>query len=52
MSKNMFFKNKGPFKLNILFPKQSNSGIIKDIKSLDKAWKKDINFFELLLIKT
>ena len=33
MSKNIFFESKGPFKLNILFPKYSNSEIkINDIK--------------------
>ena len=51
MSKNMFFKSKGPFKLNILFPKQSNSGVIQDIKTLDKAEKSDLTFFDSLLYK-
>ena len=45
MSKNIFFKSKGPFKLNILFPKQSNSGVIQDIKTLDKAEKVRFNVF-------
>ena len=49
MSKNIFFKSKGPFKLNILFPKQSKSKItISDIKTLDKAGKLDLTFFEYL----
>ncbi len=49
MSKNIFFKSKGPFKLNILFPHQSNSKInIKNIKTLDKAEKSDLTFFESL----
>ncbi len=51
MSKNMFFKSKGPFKLNILFPKQSNTGVIQDIKTLDKAEKSDLTFFDSLLYK-
>jgi UDP-3-O-[3-hydroxymyristoyl] glucosamine N-acyltransferase len=52
MSKNIFFKSKGPFKLNILFPNQSNSKInIEDIKTLDKAEKFDITFFESLNYK-
>ena len=51
MSKNIFFKSKGPFKLNILFPKQSNSGVIQDIKTLDKAEKSDLTFFDSLLYK-
>ena len=51
MSKNIFFKSKGPFKLNILFPKQSNSSVIQDIKTLDKAEKSDLTFFDSLLYK-
>jgi len=52
MSKNIFFKSKGPFKLNILFPNQSNSKInIKNIKTLDKAEKSDLTFFESLNYK-
>ena len=51
MSKNMLFKSKGPFKLNILFPKQSNTGVIQDIKTLDKAEKSDLTFFDSLLYK-
>ncbi len=47
MSKNIFFENKGPFKLNILFPKITNSkNIIKDIKTLSMAGKSDIAFFD------
>ena len=49
MSKNIFFKSNGPFKLDILFPNQSNSKIkIKDIKTLDKAEKLDLTFFDSL----
>ena len=52
MSKNIFFKSKGPFKLNILFPKQSKSKIIiSDIKTLDKAGKLDLTFFDSLNYK-
>ena len=52
MSKNIFFKRKGPFKLNILFPKHSKSKItIKDIKTLDKAGKLDLTFFDSLNYK-
>ena len=48
MSKNFFFESKGPFKLNILFPEHSTSKIyIKDIKTLDKAGKSDLTFFDL-----
>ena len=40
MSNNIFFKKKGPFKLNYLFPKHSNYKLnIVDIKTLDKANK-------------
>ena len=47
MSKNLFFKSKGPFKLDFLFPNYSSSKIIiKDIKSLDKAGKTDLTFFD------
>ena len=52
MSKNIFFERKGPFKSNVLFPKHSNSKIsIKDIKSLDKAEKFDLTFFDSLNYK-
>ena len=52
MSKNIFFKSNGPFKLNILFPNKSNSKIeIKDIKTLDKAEKLDLTFFDSLNYK-
>tara|TARA_B100001559_G_C16428770_1_gene588803 strand:- start:62 stop:1021 length:960 start_codon:yes stop_codon:yes gene_type:complete len=52
MSKNIFFESKGPFNLNILFSEKSNSKIkIKDIKTLDKAEKFDITFFESLIYK-
>ncbi len=47
MSKNIFFKSKGPFKLNILFPTITKSkNTINDIKTLDKATKFDITFFD------
>ena len=51
MSKNIFFKSKGPFKLNTLFPNQSNSSVIKDIKTLDRAENSDLTFFDSLLYK-
>ena len=52
MSKNIFFESKGPFKLNILFPKISTSKIkIKDIKTLDKAENEDLTFFDSLNYK-
>ena len=52
MSKNIFFKSKGPFKLNILFPKQSTSNtVIEDIKTLEKAEKRDLTFFDSLRYK-
>ena len=52
MSQNIFFKSKGPFKLNILFPEKSNSKLnIKNIKTLDKAEKSDLTFFESLNYK-
>ena len=52
MSKNIFFKSKGPFKLNVLFPNQSFTKIqIKDIKTLDKAEKLDLTFFDSLNYK-
>ena len=56
MSKNIFFKSKSPFRLNVLFPKHSNSKTnIKDIKSLNKAEKLDLNFknlYELLFVES
>ena len=52
MSKNFFFESKGPFKLNILFPEHSTSKIyIKDIKTLDKAGKSDLTFFDSINYK-
>ena len=52
MSKNFFFESKGPFKLNILFPDQPKSKIIiKDIKTLDKAGKSDLTFFDSINYK-
>ena len=52
MSKNIFFKSKGPFKLNALFPKETNLNItIKDIKTLDKAEKLDLTFFDSINYK-
>ena len=52
MSKNFFFESKGPFKLNILFPEKSKSKIIiKDIKTLDKAGKSDLTFFDSINYK-
>jgi UDP-3-O-[3-hydroxymyristoyl] glucosamine N-acyltransferase len=52
MSNNIFFKKKGPFKLNYLFPKHSNYKLnIVDIKTLDKANKFDISFFDSITYK-
>ena len=52
MSKNIFFKSKGPFKLSTLFPHHSNSKInIRNIKTLDKAEKTDLTFFDSLNYK-
>ncbi len=52
MSKNFFFESKGPFKLNILFPDHSTSKTnIKDVKTLDKAGKFDLTFFDSLNYK-
>ena len=52
MSKNIFFKSKGPFKLNTLFPDQSNSKTnVINIKTLDKAEKTDLTFFDSLNYK-
>ena len=52
MSKNIFFESKGPFKLNVLLPEYSKSKIyIKDIKTLDKANKSDLTFFDSLNYK-
>ena len=49
MSKNIFFKSKGPFKLNKLFPNTSNTKIlIKDVKTLDQANQFDLTFFDSL----
>ena len=52
MSKNVFFKSKGPFKLNILFPNQSDTKTnVKDIKTLNNAEKLDLTFFDSLNYK-
>ena len=52
MCKNFFFESKGPFKLNILFPNHPTSKIrIKDIKTLDKASKSDLSFFDSINYK-
>ena len=52
MSKNFFFESNGPFKLNILFPNHPSSKIrIKDIKTLDKASKSDLSFFDSINYK-
>ena len=51
MAENIFFKSKGPFKLNVLFPNKRNNLIIKDIKTLDQAKKTDITFFDSLNYK-
>ena len=49
MSKNIFFKSKGPFKLNILFPNTSDTKIlIKDVKTLDQANQFNLTFFDSL----
>ena len=51
MSKNIFLKVKDHSN-NILFPKHSISKIeIKDIKTLDKAGKFDLTFFDSLNYK-
>ena len=47
MSKNIFFKNKGPIKVNRLFKSNNqNKDIITDIKTLDKAGKYELTFFD------
>ena len=51
MSQNIFFKSKGPFKLNILFPNKTKNLVIKDVKTLEKAKKTDITFFDSLNYK-
>ncbi len=52
MFKNIFFKRKGPFKLNKLFPNLSNSySKVADVKTLDKAGKFDLTFFDSLNYK-
>ena len=53
MSENIFFERKGPFKLNILFPNQTNSQTkVKDIKTLDQAGRLDLTFFDTLNYKS
>ena len=48
MRDNIFFKNKGPFKLKKLFSKITKSAdlIIKDIKVLNEASNNDLTFFD------
>ena len=52
MSKNPFFKNKGPITLKIIFnscglkpTKEDSKTKISDVKSLDQCTNKDISFF-------
>ena len=45
MAENIFFKSKGPFKLNVLFPNNKENLIIKDVKTLDQAKKNRYNLF-------
>ena len=51
MSKNPFFKNKGPFKLSSLINTLSDDTLIFDIKSLNDANDKDITFFHSIKYK-
>ena len=53
MSKNIFFEQKGPFLINKLFPNNllKNKIKIKDIKTLDKASKEDLTFFDSINYK-
>jgi len=46
MKKNIFFQNKGPFKLKKLFPNINNSTYIFDVKPLYNAEKNDLTFFD------
>jgi UDP-3-O-[3-hydroxymyristoyl] glucosamine N-acyltransferase len=54
MSKNIFFKNKGPFSILELFPnlKNKNNLIIKNINSLDNSIKDDLTFFDSIKYKS
>ena len=53
MSDNIFFERKGPFKVNKLFPKNLSNVDLKivDIKTLEKAKKSDITFFDSIKYK-
>ena len=52
MSANMFFKRKGPFGLKELFKGQDSKNLkITDIKTLDKANRSEISFFDSIKYK-
>jgi len=53
MEDNIFFKNKGPFKLNKLFPNEKNldNKDIFNVRTLRKASSKDITFFDTIKYK-
>ena len=52
MSKNIFFKRKGPFKIQELFKGQDSKSLkITDIKTLDNATKSEISFFDSIKYK-
>ena len=53
MSSNIFFKRKGPFLIKNLFPKNLSDIKFKivDIKTLDKAGKFDLTFFDSIKYK-
>ena len=52
MSKNIFFKRKGPFKIQELFKGQESKSLkITDIKTLDNANKSEISFFDSIKYK-
>ena len=51
MSKNPFFKNKGPFKLSYLINSLSDNILISDVKNLNDASNTDITFFHSIKYK-
>ena len=52
MSENIFFKRKGPFKIQELFKGQDSKSLkITDIKTLDNANKSEISFFDSIKYK-
>jgi UDP-3-O-[3-hydroxymyristoyl] glucosamine N-acyltransferase len=51
MKKNIFFLNRGPISLNVLFPNIKKNTKIFDIKPLNRAKKNELTFFDSIKYK-